>query len=478
MRLYFLISAAASVSVGVALTLAASAPTLAFGVVTAMLAAATVGTLVWEARVRGDAFSILSLHAIFYLLAFGAGGIYYWIWPGTLRHTFDHSNLVWSVTLATIAWLAYVAGYATNPLRPIRPRVPRFPTLARGHSLWALAPLLVIGWAARAELVAGGRYFHARVGGPAESTGSSWLISVFALLPFVVAAYVGAVGRPDGRLLHPRMFWALISVEVAWSIPTGARGELLGIALAVAGVHYYRCGRVPRRGLVLTAVACVFVLFPLAMNYRSDGSNYQAHPRAALLQAATATFSTTPGRGLHAGLDATFSRFSDVTSLAVIAKYGRRPLGTSPTDSFRWAAEAFVPRAFYPSKADPGLSGLRFGSAYGLTDREHPNASIAITQPGELYLSFGMLGVLLGMPLVGALGRLLNDYFASRRSDPSVAAIYMVAAWLVVNGQENIFALGFVSVVKTMLVLAFLFGLLDRMRKVALSERIVAKAEA
>ena len=135
------------------------------------------------------------------------------------------------------------------------------------------------------------------------------------------------------------------------------------------------------------------------------------------------------------------------------------PLGGSPTKTLRWIPEAFVPRAILKTKDDPGKVGNEFGARYGLTSAGFGGNSIAISQLGELYLNFGLLGLLVGMPLVGGLYRLIGDYFADRTYNSAILAVYSVAAWELLNGQENIIALGLVGNLKLMVVFALMMVL-------------------
>src|SRR5262249_43558017 len=70
-----------------------------------------------------------------------------------------------------------------------------------------------------------------------------------------------------------------------------------------------------------------------------------------------------------------------------------------------------------------------------------------------------LFGLFIGMTLVGALYRLIGDYFAARQSDAAILAVYAVAAWPLVNGQETIVALGLFGVFKAMLFFALVIML-------------------
>jgi hypothetical protein len=75
-----------------------------------------------------------------------------------------------------------------------------------------------------------------------------------------------------------------------------------------------------------------------------------------------------------------------------------------------------------------------------------------------LLLNFGLLGVLLGMPLVGGAYRVIGDCLSGRRGNALVLAVYGTFAWDLVSGQEVIIALGVAGTVKAIVVLLLFVG--------------------
>jgi hypothetical protein len=260
-------------------------------------------------------------------------------------------------------------------------------------------------------------------------------------------------------------FWILVAVEVAWNLPTGARSGLVGLGVMIAAVAYYaRAKRIPWIATVTTGLILVFFVFPVVLQYRGQGSGYETNSRSALGQAIDDYGRLSAVSMTRRGIDATVGRFSDVASVAVVFNRGRDQMQLSPGETLIWGLEGFVPRAVFPKKTDPGLFGNEFGQAFGLTfgPTTRGGTSIAMGQPTELYLNFGMLGVLVGMPLVGALYRLINDYLRAREVDRGVLALYAVLAWPIIVGQEVILAVGLFGVIKAGILLAFTLLVVSR----------------
>jgi hypothetical protein len=260
-----------------------------------------------------------------------------------------------------------------------------------------------------------------------------------------------------------------MALEFAFYLPSGSRGSIIGLALMIVVVRYYGLGRRPSWiALAITAALTMLVVFPLELTYRNTTGGYQSNPQAALKSASTGLFSQRPSDAWRTGFDATFSRFSDVTAVAALLHTGPGAIDIKPGETLLWSAETFVPRAFYPAKADPGRFGNEFGRAYGLVANNDRRTSIAFPEYAEFYLNFGVLGMVLGMAVIGAFLRLVGDYFIGRKDDPAALAVYATAAWELVNGQESIVAVGLFGVVKLMLVLGLLLALVNKIQQVRL----------
>jgi hypothetical protein len=433
------------------------------------LSTTTLGVLIASARGPRDALSPLGLAAIFYLLGYAVGGLYFWLDPQPSTPLLEElpflparENLTSSVWIATFAWVTFAIGYWANPLRGLVRRVPSLPSARGVRSLAVLvAPLLVAGWLARIGLVVDGRYFYRRFD-DLGATGSSYVLFVLSNLPILATGFIGAYHYLNrGRLNSTRYrtaFWVLAAIELVWAAPTGSRGQLVGVLMMLLVVGYYGASRAVRvKTVVLLAILVVFVIFPFALYYRNE-SNPPGAPQKAFVSAAGKTFNRPLTAAAADGFIATFSRFSDVASLAVIV--GRDPSysSRSPGETLLWTIQGLVPRAILQSKADPGSFGNEFGRTYGLNTPDNYTTSMAVTQPGELYMNFGVLGMLL-MLAVGGLYRAIAEYLVGRGDDPVALAIYAALAWPLLQSHEVILASGLVGVLKTLVTLSVGLGL-------------------
>lgn len=423
-----------------------------------VLLVALISSHVFVRRRTGDDLSVLSLCAAFYFVAFVVGGIFTGVVPELQgAGSIERAELNLALALVLLGWFTFAAGYMGDLLRFVRSIVPPPAGVGAGVPVaTVVVPLLAFGWLARVASVAAGRYFHIPEQG-AVRTGTSWFIDTGTMFPLLALALVGAhsLRRPgNGRLASRTFFWILLAAELAWSIPTGARGRIVSLLLLLLIVHYYTSGRLPsRRVIAIIGIGFVFVVFPLEARYRADES-YRTSLIAPLRSAVFEIRDRSVHETASAGVETT-ARLSDIAVVARLVDFGPDRLDLPPGGTLRWAAEGFVPRALYPEKAEPGSFGNTFGRAYGFVASSDLKTAVAITQPGELYLNGGWLALVLGMPIVGAAARLVNEYLRARRRDVATLAIYALVAPALALGLESTLAVGFVGAIK----IGILFGL-------------------
>jgi hypothetical protein len=443
----------------------------------ALVATGGVGiVLAFVAITRRDPFSVFGLIAAFYFLAFVVGAVYFHYDSGADQgFWFTPDGLNTALGLGVVGFAALTLGYVANPFDRPRKWLPKCPALTREAPLLTVVLVLFgVGWAARALQFARGNYFHTSLE-TAASTGSTFLLSTVASVPTLATALVGAAAYMGWDERHVRAwkrgFWGLLAVEAAWYLPTGERARLLGLALAVLIVMFYARGRrMPWRPLLVGAIAFVFVVFPFVNAYRGQWGNnwnYQDDPKRGLSEGFDALASHDIAQTLESGFRVSFSRFSDVASVATVVSRGRDLTPRPGGETLSWTLEAAVPRALAPDKHDPGQFGNEFGRAYSIVPFFNFTTAIAISQPGELFLGFGWLGVVVGMAVLGALYRGLNDYLGARDSDPAALAVYSISAVPLVNGLESIVAVGLIGLLKTLVVTLLLLW-----AAIALAERL------
>jgi hypothetical protein len=445
---------------------------IGYGLPTSLGLAVLVGTgaagiLISAALITGrDPFSVFGLISAFYLLAFVIGAVYFhydYIAAEGQGFWFTPTGLTTALGIGLAGFGALTVGYLANPLRWFPRWLPSCPRMTREAPVLTVVLLYAIGWMARAVQFASGDYFHTSATATAN-TGATFFVDSVAAVPTLATALVGAAAymgwAEQHRRAWTRAFWGMLVVEAAWYLPTGERARLVGLALATLILMYYARGRrLPWRSLIVGTLLLVLVVFPFVHYYRGqwgDGWTYQKDPGRAFQEGAKALTSDDPATTIKLALNASLSRFSDVASVATIVSKGRELSTRDPGETLSWTLDAVVPRAIAPGKHDPGAFGNEFGRAYAILPHFNTTTAIAISQPGELFLNFGWLGVAIGMAVLGAVFRVLNDYFAARDSDPAPLAVYSIAAVPLINGLESIVAVGLAGLFKSVFLMLLL----------------------
>lgn len=420
-------------------------------------------TVAWtvrrETRRNGDALTVFNLASAYYLATFAFGAIHYAnSIPEMQRFHYDKPDVEVSVVFGYASWLLFSVGYyAVRRKQPNHDavRATTYPPL----SPIALIAIAIVGWLARIELYRSGRYFHiADQGSELTATSSSFLISTLAGLPLLVLVVVILSAarplRPATRLLVSGLFL----VELTWALPTGARADVIVLLVTVVAAYYYSTRRMPTLRLSLAGAAVVLVVFPAIAQYRGHDASYR---RDVTTQGSTALKETLSSPDLVVrGMDSVLARFADGLSAAVVLQQGPSPVpGYGATGTAQLFLTAPVPRVLLPHKPDPGLYGNAFGRAYGFVSPQDHVTSINVSHPLGLLLDFGVLGVLIGMPIVGVGFRVVETTFRRRGEHLGVTVVYVMVLWVLATSPGTTPALGLLGALKNALVYAaFLHG--------------------
>ena len=264
--------------------------------------------------------------------------------------------------------------------------------------------------------------------------------------------------QPKRRaLLLPAISFMLV-LETWYVFVTLQRSNLI-LLLLIAGMslHYFR-RRIPARQLVLVALLFVCFLFPLTEQFRKVYwfSHQPTEPefltsyRTAFedlqesggwgpyLRNSVVTFSNR----LH-GLDSLMvSLYKTPATIPFLRgeTLGNLFIGT------------FIPRFIWPEKPKIYFSDTFARDYWGLPPYIH--AAIAVSQIGELYLNYGLVGVLLGMFCLGVLYRILYVYLVMQQSSSLGAFLYIFVFSSVIFIDREL-AVVYGTLIKRMVVLLF-----------------------
>ena len=262
----------------------------------------------------------------------------------------------------------------------------------------------------------------------------------------ILALYIAA--GDDRRWLRVTLWCGAIPLGVYQSLAFGAKAPLLLMFYVVIASWHYAKRPIGPRALLAGAVVAVLLVFPVVNEFRAEpdrllaatGSGTTSAEFIGRVRSIPALFTQmTPGQYVQLAAEGVIARSTGVDTLAGVLKYDVSVELGNPTAYLYIPFYAFIPRVIWPSK--PVLDqGTRFGRLLLVPSSEGRNSisSFGIFHIGDLFVSFGIAGVLIGMALLGCLYRLLYRFFdPMHTADLGLKFIYIFLLWNVVNGFES-----------------------------------------
>ncbi len=133
--------------------------------------------------------------------------------------------------------------------------------------------------------------------------------------------------------------------------------------------------------------------------------------------------------------------------------YSLRPLLTAP-----------IPRFIMPWKLTENM-GQEFGHRYGLLDPTDFGTSINLPILDELYINWGLFGIIIGMFIIGFSYRILYRIINYENLNAFIAAIGIIIFWVIQNVSSNI-SLLFGNLTEYIIILYLIFLILQWIEKI------------
>ena len=236
------------------------------------------------------------------------------------------------------------------------------------------------------------------------------------------------------RYLHPNdsrrklLFATMFTSECFWGLISGMKSLLIQNFIIVAVISSLIQVKF-RKGWLVAALLGLIVLYPISKEYRSLVRSGEGTTFTGALEAGPEALRRVnrdePGSRpvIESGWRSAVARLDLLQNVALLMCLGRRAAFVQ--DDARWwmlPFYPFVPRFIWHSK--PILNeGGRFTIALGYGTVNAASSATAVTYPGDLYVSHGLLGIVSGMFLLGLVGQWLTN-IVSRRFDKSALFIY------------------------------------------------------
>jgi hypothetical protein len=220
--------------------------------------------------------------------------------------------------------------------------------------------------------------------------------------------------------LRKLMFYVIFVSECVWGLISGMKGLSLMnfvVVFLVASVVQRRL----RAKWGLVAVVALILLYPLNSRYRTlvrEGgmgvtSLSDALSAGELALSQTAQAQQSFASWFEDGVQSTIVRLDWLRIVGWVISDGAR-FPWLQTKRYWWTLPLypFVPRLIWPSKPI-GDQGAQLNVALGGNSK----SAAAITYPGDLYLEFGLPGVLVGMFVLGMFCQWLTAHVSGRTSE-------------------------------------------------------------
>lgn len=385
-----------------------------------------------------------SAYALLTFATFGLGALAWLGHPRGASISLDQDDVAAALAVVTLGLTCFWAGYLLSaPARrePIlRPRA-----LTPLPIVWAFVAL---GIGSQIVLFQAGSFGYLRdfATSEANSGWTQWFSTLTYLTP--LALFITAIHAfGNGSRKHLVAFWTIVAVNIVVGFISGFKGQVVWPLIWALFIYYYYRRRIPRMAVV-AAVVGALLLIPANLMYRglarptastasaidSIGDAWQA-----ATEAISSTVETSTSQRVSTFAVWATARFRNIDSVALIVQKTPEQYPYLRGELY-WQAlpVTIIPRFLWPSK--PSLQvGYEFGQKYlGLPPEIL--TSIPVTQPGDLYMNFGVAGVLVGMAAWGSVAGLLYRWFL-RQTSLAAILLYVTAISVIATIEADFVSL-------------------------------------
>lgn len=370
----------------------------------AITVTASLPLILDQARRPSQRHLLLTLLSISYAVAYGVPVATQWLpkgeFPGNVSGVpFVPPDIAAAQAAALGGLLCLFLGYALPfgaMLSHVLPRPTRdwTPTAALGVAC-AMIPL---GW-----LV----FLSSRFGFLPAQLGSGFLGAISSASFFGIALLTILFQRHGSRAAL-LLLALLIPPTMVINFFTGSKQAFFSAPVMVALTYLAIRRRIPVRWIAAGMLALV-LFYPISHAYREDWRSLPevlADPVGTLAALSQRLSDYPVGEFITEGLDATTARLDVLSITAVIMRDTPHPVPFQGGWTLGYIALSYVPRALWPGK--PALEFGQFVTDnYGAGG--HVVTSTGAGWIGELYMNFGISGIVTGMLVMGLLLRIAHE---------------------------------------------------------------------
>jgi hypothetical protein len=299
--------------------------------------------------------------------------------------------------------------------------------------------------------------------------------TVFVLVGLCLLARSAAINRR-------RVDIAALICAVCATVLVGLFGQfkeiaILGLIAPLLMWHLSMSRGVRARWFVLPAILVIFVIFPVVTVARwasqTVGSTNPARVAPAFVdQALRHDWVTKQPRKFRPydpvvlPLAVASHRLYGYESLTLAIRYTPSEIPYLEGATLQNLAAGLVPRVLWPGKPKIGI-GYWFSVNYWGTPPGVPIVPQTITHPGELYIDFGIAGVIVGLAILGLWYRFAWE--ATRPRESATAALLYTLVFVTVIDVDRDLPLVYVTLVQRLATATVLIALIEGVRRLVAS---------
>ena len=332
----------------------------------------------------------------------------------------------YALIVSIVGLLAYWIGYHSRIAKKIANSVPELAPTWKIHFVLPFAILcFFMGWLIRVFIMfqtAGSVIGWIEANKDQilrEVNGITYLLTISnVLIPFAYFTLF-IIARNQKKLFHWILFSIFLVIELIFSLLSGSR-SYIGFLVIQAIVAYYMTSdrgiRINRKlGILLGTISfTLLAMFPLLTSLRVFG-----------LEGLKAENISSIASDVMSTVELIGNRFHGLDSLALIMERVPNHVEYSFGSEILLLLISWIPRALWSDKPVVSLGKL-FREQMGLESLYGEGTSISITLPGQCYMSFGFIGVIAGMFLIGILWRFLHEYLVKPKNNLSNSLLVSV----------------------------------------------------
>ncbi|MDQ3662247.1 MAG: hypothetical protein M3454_14560 [Actinomycetota bacterium] len=366
-------------------------------------------------RLRTDPLDAPGLYGLAVAVLFGVTSLAWLGTPGTPGPDLARDDITRALLVVSLATLAFAAGSWVS-FRPITH--PRVSFHDGSPSAKALLLAYLVGVASLALGISLNSYgYVTNLSGSGRILPLLQLFSALGTVTTLVTLCCALVYFRTGRRRLGRMLVIFVAVQIAVGFVAGYKGASLDPLLVTFLAYVVIRRRIPWRAVSIALVVTFVVLLPANTAYRASLREGPGDTGSALERTVTRPGLYRPDRLVSDAYGYTFRRFRLIDSVALIV--------SNTPSKYPWARGnrylqlplvIAVPRAVWPQKPELDDS-TQFSTTYWQFPPSDRTAT-GLTQVGDLYRNFGLMGVAVGMLAwglaMGGSSRLYRRWFSPR----------------------------------------------------------------